>query len=160
VVLAEQTVASKSADTTTSKTQDIAMDTPSIFGAPLNLNMPGNPKRDLSLGATISGSRDFNGAGDSNQSNKLIGNIAVTVAEVLSNGNLIVRGEKRVTINQGDEYIRLSGIVRPADIDPDNTISSTLVADAKISYTGNGLIDDANSNGWLARFFNSKWWPF
>jgi len=71
-----------------------------------------------------------------------------------------VRGEKRVTINQGDEYIQFSGIVRPVDIGPDNTVLSTLVADAKISYTGRGALDDANSSGWLARFFNSDLWPF
>lgn len=160
VVLVEQTSASKKAGTNTSKKQDIAMDSPTILGAPLSFNMPGNPKRDLSLATSISGTRDFAGAGDSSQSNKLDGNVTVTVAEVLSNGNLIVRGEKRVTINQGDEYIRFSGVVRPADIGPDNTVLSTLVADAKISYIGKGMIDDANANGWLARFFSSKWWPF
>ena len=136
------------------------MDNPTLFGVPLSFNMPGNPKRDLNLGTGISGSRDFAGAGDSSQSNKLDGNVTVTVAEVLSNGNLLVRGEKRVTINQGDEFIQFSGIVRPADIEPDNTVLSTLVADAKISYTGNGMLDEVNGNGWLARVFNSKWWPF
>jgi flagellar L-ring protein precursor FlgH len=160
VVLVEQTSASKKADTTTSKKQDIAMANPTILGAPLSFNMPGNPKRDLNLDTSITGTRDFAGAGDSSQSNKLDGNVTVTVAEVLSNGNLIVRGEKRVTINQGDEYIQFSGIVRPADIGSDNTVLSTLVADAKISYTGSGMLDDVNGNGWLARVFNSKWWPF
>jgi flagellar L-ring protein precursor FlgH len=82
------------------------------------------------------------------------------VAEVLSNGNLLVRGEKRLTINQGDEYIRFSGIVRPSDIGPDNTVLSTSVADARIAYTGKGTLDESNSSGWLARLFNSKWWPF
>ena len=86
--------------------------------------------------------------------------MTVTVAEVLSNGNLVVRGEKKVTINQGDEYIQFSGIVRPVDIEPDNTVLSTLVADAKVSYTGTGTINSANSSGWLANLFNSKWWPF
>lgn len=160
VVLVEQTSASKSADTTTSKTQDVQMDNPTLLGAPLGLNMPGGSGRDFNLGTTLSGSRDFTGAGDSSQSNKLTGKITVTVAEVLSNGNLVVRGEKEVTINQGDEYIQFSGIVRPEDINPNNTVLSTLVADAKISYTGKGMLDDVNSNGWLARFFNSKWWPF
>jgi flagellar L-ring protein FlgH len=160
VVLVEQTSASKKADTTTSKKQDTQLDNPTILGAPLSFNMPGNTKRDLNLGTTLSGTRSFAGAGDSSQSNELQGNISVTVAKVLSNGYLFIRGQKRLTINQGDEYVRLSGIVRPSDIGPDNTVLSTLVADAKISYTGKGIIDDTNSSGWLASFFNSKWWPF
>lgn len=160
VVLVEQTSASKKADTNTSKTQDTQLDNPTILGAPLSFNMPGGSGRDGNLGTTLSGSRDFAGAGDSSQSNTLSGNVTVTVAEVLSNGNLLVKGEKRMTINQGDEFIQFSGIVRPADIGPDNTVLSTLVADAKISYTGRGTLADANSTGWLARFFNSDWWPF
>ncbi len=160
VVLVEQTTATKQADTNTSKKQDTQLDNPTILGAPLSFNMPGGSNRVLNLGTTLSGSRSFAGAGDSSQSNKLQGNVTVTVAEVLSNGNLMVRGEKRLTINQGDEYIRFSGIVRPSDIGPDNTVLSTSVADAKIAYTGTGTLDDSNSSGWLASLFNSKWWPF
>ena len=160
IVLVEQTTASKKADTNSSKTQDTQLDNPTILGAPLSFNAPGGSKRDFNLGTTLSGSRSFAGAGDSSQSNKLQGNVTVTVAEVLTNGNLVVRGEKRLTINQGDEYIRFSGIVRPSDIGPDNTVLSTSVADAKISYTGKGILDDSNSSGWLASIFNSKWWPF
>ena len=160
IVLVEATTASKTADTSTSKKQDTALANPTILGAPLSFNMPGGSGRDLNLGTTLSGDRSFAGSGDSSQSNKLQGNITVTVAKVLSNGNLMVRGEKRMTINQGDEYIRFSGIVRPSDIASDNTILSTSVADAKISYTGKGMLDESNSDGWLASFFNSKWWPF
>jgi len=160
VVLVEQTTASKQADTNATKNQDTQLDNPTILGAPLSFNMPGGSNRDLNLEMTLNGARKFEGSGDSSQSNKLQGNITVTVAEVLSNGNLVVRGEKRVTINQGDEYVRFSGIVRPSDVDPDNRVLSTLVADAKISYTGTGIIDDSNSSGWLASIFNSKWWPF
>ena len=160
VVLVEATTASKTADTNTSKKQSTALDNPTILGAPLSFNMPGGSGRDLNLGTTLSGDRSFAGAGDSSQSNKLQGNVTVTVAKVLSNGNLMVRGEKRLTINQGDEYVRFSGIVRPSDIASDNTVLSTSVADAKISYTGKGMLDESNSDGWLASFFNSKWWPF
>lgn len=159
VMLVEQTSASKKAVTDTSKKQTAAMDTPTLLGAPLSFGLPGRAGK-YSLGTDLSASRAFAGAGDSSQSNQLNGNVSVTVAEVLSNGNLVVRGEKRVTINQGDEYIRISGIVRPVDIAPDNTVLSNLVADAKISYTGTGELDNANSTGWLASFFNSKWWPF
>lgn len=160
IVLVEQTSASKKADTNTSKKQDDTMENPTLFGAPLSFSLPGHPGRNYTLGTDIKASRDFAGAGDSSQSNQLDGNVTVTVAEVLSNGNLVVRGEKKVTINQGDEYIQFSGIVRPVDIEPDNTVLSTLVADAKVSYTGTGTINSANSSGWLANLFNSKWWPF
>lgn len=160
VVLVEQTSASKKANTNTSKKQDVAMDNPTILGAPLSFTLPGFAGRKFTLGTDVKAARDFAGTGDSTQSNNLAGNVTVTVAEVLSNGNLILRGEKRLTINQGDEYIRFSGVVRPADIGPDNTVLSTLVADAKIGYTGDGTLDDANSTGWLASFFSSKWWPF
>ena len=80
--------------------------------------------------------------------------------EVLPNRNLIVRGEKRIGINQGKEYVRLSGIVRPQDITPENTVESTRIADPTISYVGEGMVADANSMGWLARFFNSVLFPF
>jgi flagellar L-ring protein precursor FlgH len=84
----------------------------------------------------------------------------VTVADVLPNGNLVVRGEKRVGINQGNEYVKISGIVRPLDIAADNTIASTKVADATIIYNGDGQTASANKAGWLTRFFTSVLSPF
>jgi flagellar L-ring protein precursor FlgH len=90
----------------------------------------------------------------------LDGSITVTVAERLPNGNLRVQGEKRITINQGEEYIRLEGIVRPVDIGPENTVPSTQVADAAITYSGRGNLAATNRPGWLTRFFNSPWFPF
>ena len=80
--------------------------------------------------------------------------------EVMPNRNLYVRGEKRIGINQGYEYVRLSGIVRPKDITPENTVQSTRIADPTISYVGEGALADANSMGWLTRFFNSALSPF
>ena len=94
------------------------------------------------------------------QSNRLEGDITVTVAQRLPNGNLLVRGQKWIAINQGQEYVRIQGIVRPIDIDPDNSISSLKVADAMIAYGGKGALADANAPGLLARFFNLPWLPF
>ena len=111
-------------------------------------------------GIGLDGERSFDGAGSSSQSNQLTGQITVTVAQRLPNGNLIVRGEKWLTINQGQELVRIAGIVRPQDIGQDNVVPSTRVADARISYTGRGTLADANTRGWLSRFFNSKWMPF
>jgi flagellar L-ring protein precursor FlgH len=153
VVLQESTQASKKATTSTSKNDSVALSAPTILGQPVTL-------RGRGLSTSLSGKNAFDGAGSSTQSNQLSGQITVTVARRLSNGNLMVRGEKWLTINQGQELVRISGIVRPQDISPDNTISSTRVANANIAYTGRGSLADANTQGWLARFFNSKWMPF
>lgn len=99
----------------------------------------------------ISGESDFEGGGDSQANNSFTGTITVTVAEVLGNGNLFVYGEKHIGINQGAEYIRLSGVVDPRAIRGDNTVVSTQVADARIEYVGDGYIDEAQHMGWLQR---------
>ncbi len=156
VVLSERTNATKQASTSTSKDSSIEVPNPTVFGNPFRFNT----KARNSLETSMESANAFDGAGDSAQSNSLTGNVTVTVAEVLPNGNLIVQGQKRMTINQGEEFVRFSGIVRPADINPDNTILSTKVANARIAYVGEGMVADANSQGWLGRFFSSKWWPF
>jgi flagellar L-ring protein precursor FlgH len=103
---------------------------------------------------TSSATQGFKGAGDASQSNALSGEIAVTVAKVMRNGMLLVRGQKALTLNRGDEYIQISGLVRPADIGPDNRVLSTRVADARITYTGRGEVARASRQGWLSRFFS------
>jgi flagellar L-ring protein precursor FlgH len=152
--LVESTQAQKSSSTKTSKATDIALPGPKIFGKPVTVN--GAPV----LSAGVDNSTKFDGSGDSAQSNKLQGNVTVTVAKRLANGNLLVRGQKWIGINQGREYIRIQGVIRPMDIQADNTIPSYKVADATISYGGQGTLADANSMSWFARFFNSKWAPF
>lgn len=107
----------------------------------------------------LSADREFDGNGKSEQSNSLKGGISVVVSEVLPNGNLLVGGEKWITLNQGNEYIRISGIVRPEDIQPGNTVSSLLVADARISYGGTGSVAETNKPGWLTRFFLAPIFP-
>jgi len=163
IILNEQTNASKQATTNTSRDTSVEIENPTLFGTPLSTTIPrpfNKGIRGANLGTSLGSANSFEGSGDSAQSNSLTGNITVTVAEVLPNGNLIVQGQKHLTINQGDEYVRFSGIVRPSDIKPDNTVLSTKVANARIAYVGEGTLADANSQGWLARFFNSKWWPF
>lgn len=101
----------------------------------------------------ISGGNDFSGSGDARASNTFTGNITVTVVDVMPNGNLRVRGEKQIQINQGIEYIRFSGVVNPRTISGANTVPSTTVADARIEYIGDGYINEAQTMGWLQRFF-------
>ena len=152
--LKERTNASKSSTTSTAKSTNIELPGPIIAGRPVTHN--GTPI----LETSVNNNSEFDGQGQSTQSNRLEGDITVTVAQRLSNGNLLVRGQKWITINQGQEYVRIQGIVRPIDIDPDNSISSLKVADAMIAYGGKGALANANSPGLLARFFNLPFLPF
>ena len=153
VMLVERTQASKESSTSTDKGTSIDTGAPVFMGKPITNN--GNP-----ITNQFDSKNSFDGKADSSQSNRLDGSITVTVAGRLPNGNLIVRGEKQITINQGQEYVRLQGVVRPVDIGPQNTVLSTMIGDARITYSGKGALADANHPGWLARFFNSPWFPF
>jgi len=153
IVLVESTNASKTSSTSTKKATSLDLAAPNILGNPVTIK--GNP-----LSASMDHKSTFDGSGDTSQSNSLNGQITVTVAKRLSNGNLLVRGQKWLTLSQGSEFVRVQGIVRPADIDPDNNVPSSKIADAMISYGGQGALADANSPGLLSRFFNSKWLPF
>ena len=164
VTLVENTSANKSAKSSATKASNTNITNPVLFGSSPQFNatglLPLASNRDNTLAFELGSSNDFSGEGSASQSNALSGNITVTVIEVLPNGNLYVRGEKRIGINQGNEYIRLSGIVRPQDITPENSVESTRIADPTISYKGDGALADANSMGWLSRFFNSVFFPF
>jgi len=151
--LIERTAATKSAQTDTSKDSSLDTGMPIILGDDVTLN--GNEILENQWDTEQS----FKGGGSSSQSNKLDGRVTVTVAQVYPNGNLLVTGEKQITLNQGREYIRITGVIRPIDILPDNTIESSRVADAKITYSGRGAVADANRAGWASRFFMSPWWP-
>lgn len=152
--LSERTNASKRSSTSTSKATSVDMPGPTIAGRPVTANGT------EILNMSVDNKSKFDGEGDSAQSNRLEGDITVTVAQRLPNGNLLVRGQKWITINQGREYVRIQGIVRPIDINPDNSISSLKVADAQIAYGGKGALNDAATPGLLARFFNAPWLPF
>ena len=144
IVLVERTQAAKSNAASLDRSGDIGL-TPPTTG-PLSVFNPS----DVAMG----GDQTFGGKGEATQSNRLTGEITVTVAAVYPNGNMLVRGEKRVTLNRGDEFIRISGLIRPSDIGPDNRIASTRVADANITYSGKGQLARASQQGWLQRFFS------
>lgn len=154
ILLVETTTAKTSAATTTAKDTSSSVAAPTVFGMPVTVG--GN----AILSAELESAHKFSGSGNSSQSNALQGNVTVTVIARQPNGNLVVRGEKHLALNQGSEFVRIEGVVRPADIAPDNTIPSSRVADARISYTGEGTLAESNSKGWLARFFSSPIWPF
>jgi flagellar L-ring protein precursor FlgH len=154
VRLVEQTAASKNSATSTSKATEATMANPTVLGRALTRG--GIPLFDGSL----SGDSAFDGAGSSSQSNSLSGDITVTVVDRYPNGNLRIRGEKWVTLNQGKEFIRLSGIIRPFDIGPDNSVLSSKVANAQITYSSKGVLASANKMGLISRFFNSVFHPY
>jgi flagellar L-ring protein precursor FlgH len=148
ISLEESTRASKNAETKINKDNEITLPDPTILG-----------KSNFGIGTSLNNERDFKGKAEADQSNSLNGSITVTVTEVLPNGVLRIRGEKWLSLTNGDEYIRLTGLVRPQDIKPDNTVASNRIADARIAYGGTGDFDQANQMGWMGRFFNSEWWP-
>ena len=154
VLLDEKTDAEKTAETGTSKSTSTSIIDPIIMGSSVTSDGEAILENDLSS------DHSFSGKGDSKQSNSLKGSITVVVVDVLSNGNLVVQGEKWININQGEEYVRLRGIVRRIDISPDNTIPSIRVANAEIQYSGDSTLDSSNNMGWLAKFFNSPFMPF
>lgn len=148
VRLEELTQGEKKAKTITKKTVTNTFPTPTWFGQ----NVP-------ALDIITDTDQEFDGEGDTQQQNKLRGTISVTVIRVLSNGNLVIQGESWVTINQGREYIRLAGIVRPEDIDQNNAVSSQRIADARISYSGTGQVANSSRGGIITMLF-AKFWPY
>ncbi|TAN64753.1 MAG: flagellar basal body L-ring protein FlgH [Methylobacter sp.] len=154
ITLLEKTQAKKADDLNTKKDTSMSAEVPSMFGIAASTLTGQN------IQTSLASQKEFKGTGAADQSNSLSGNISVTVVELLPNGNLSVRGEKRVTLNQGDEFIRLSGIVRPVDINSSNIITSDKVADVTIMYVGEGAMADASKMGWLSRILQSPWFPF
>jgi flagellar L-ring protein FlgH len=144
IILVERMSASKSNSATTGRNGSVGL-TPPATG-PLSLFNPSD--------INISGDQSFKGKGEAAQSNALTGEVSVTVAAVYPNGNMLVKGEKLVTLNRGDEAVQFSGLVRMADIGTDNRVPSTRVADARIRYTGKGEIARGSQQGWLQRFFS------
>ncbi len=148
ILLDESTQSSKSAGTSFDKSSSVGIGVPTVLG-----------KTYSDLESSASAERDFSGSARSSQQNTLRGAIAVTVHKVLPNGTLVVKGEKALRLNQGDEYIRLTGLVRLDDINRNNQVSSQNVANARISYAGRGVLNDSNSAGWLTRFFTHSLFP-
>jgi flagellar L-ring protein precursor FlgH len=149
VLLQETTQASKKAGTSFSKGSSASASPVTMFG-----------KTYGRTGLDISADRSFKGDATSTQQNALSGAVTVLVQEVLPNGLLRVAGEKRLQLNQGEEFVRLKGYLRAADIDNENQVSSLRVANARIAYSGQGTLAESNNPGWLVRFFTGPLMPF
>jgi len=153
IILNESNSASKSSAANFSKKNDTSVTDQTAVGR-------GFLGTGISLHGSLSSSVEFSGDSDADQSNQLPGSITVTVSQVLPNGILEVRGEKWMQLNQGNEYIRISGLVRKEDISPANTLDSTRIADVRIAYSGTGDLAKANQPSWLSQFFVGELWPF
>lgn len=153
VILMEQTQAKKSANNEIKKGTDLSLDP--IYAGGGNISIGGQP-----IDLNYSDSMNTKRQSDADQSNSLSGSISANVMQVLNNGNLVIRGEKWISINNGDEFVRLTGVVRSQDIRPDNTIDSPRVANARIQYSGTGTFAEVQKVGWLSSFFMGSWWPF
>jgi flagellar L-ring protein FlgH len=145
IVIAENVNATKSSQA------GIARNASAAFAVPVVPGIFGGLFHNTNLQAN--GSDTFNGSGGASAANTFSGTLTVTVTGVLPNGNLQVSGEKQMLINQGNEFVRFSGVVNPTTISGINTVASTQVADAKIEYSAKGYIDEAQNMGWLQRFF-------
>jgi len=119
--------------------------------------------RNANLGGKISvggsSTNSLKGTGDTSRGGKLDARLSARVVNVMENGNLIIEGKRQLTVNAEDQYLVITGIVRPEDITTENTVRSRYIADARIIYTGEGVINDKMRPGWLTRIVD--WvWPF
>ncbi|HEY8606465.1 MAG TPA: flagellar basal body L-ring protein FlgH [Noviherbaspirillum sp.] len=147
IAISERTSAGKSAANATSKSSDVEFGANRLFGIPAATA--------AKLGLDVESANKFEDKGSSSSSNTFSGTIAVTVMEVLPNGNLLVSGEKQVALDKGVEYVRFSGVVNPDTILGGNVVASTQVADARVEYRTNSRIDKAEMMSQLTRFFLS-----
>lgn len=158
IVISETASASKEAKTGTSRDSSISAGIPAMMGIE-NLGLLKNNLNDLSKMISASANSSFKGSGATSRQENLRATITARVIDVQSNGNLLIEGRRNIKVNDEDQVIVLEGTVRSRDIAQDNTVNSIYVADARISYSGRGIISDRQSPGWLMNFID-KIWPF
>ena len=145
IMLVESTSTSKSTSSQTDRSGSFGILPPTA--GPLDFLNPN--------ALNASGDASFSGGGTAAQQSQMSGTVAVTIAAIYPNGTAEVVGEKLMSLSQGDEWVQFAGRIRLADIDVDNTLPSSRVANARIIYTGQGAVQQASRPGWLSRFFNS-----
>ena len=156
VVISEQASASKQASTGTARNSTMAAGMPNLLGLE---KTPLKGWVDLANLLNLSFDSKFAGSGSTSRQETLQATISTKVLDVLPNGNLMIEGRRNVKVNNEDQIIVLTGTVRSRDISADNTISSSLIADARINYSGKGIISDRQKPGWLMNVLDSVW-PF
>ena len=145
IVLLENTTTSKSTTGSTDRSGEFGL-TPPTSG-PLGFLNPN--------ALNASGAGSFSGAGNAAQQSQLSGTLAVTIAAIYPNGTAEVVGEKQMSLSQGDEWVQFAGRIRLVDVDVENRLPSSAVANARIIYSGKGAVQQASRPGWLSRFFTA-----
>lgn len=158
VNIVERASASGNASTKTGKKSSLGADITSLLGLEKSVASR-NPNLDPAKLLSASASNTFDGSGEISRSGKVTATLSARVNRVLPNGDLAIRGTRQVTINNEQQLISIQGIIRPEDIAPDNTVSSTSIADAQIAYTGKGVMSEKQHPGWLGRIIDLVW-PF
>ena len=166
VSIVETSSASKNASTQTGRDSSIDAGIDNVLGWENKLKYltsfgNANVGNALDKSSLFKGSitNSYDGSGTTSRSESMTAYITVMVMEVMPNGNLFIQGTREVKVNNETQHIILSGIIRPSDISPDNTILSTYIGDAKIEYTGSGALSDKQGPGWLTRAVDFIW-PF
>ncbi|MBC3877079.1 flagellar basal body L-ring protein FlgH [Undibacterium sp. FT79W] len=147
ISISERTSAAKGSASSSSKSSGLSLAAPAVFGVKSSTT--------AQLGLSTNGSSKFDEKGAETASNSFTGTIAVTVIDVLPNGNLLVSGEKQLAFDKGAEFVRFSGVINPQTIAAGNVVPSTQVADARFEYRSTTRIDKAEANSMLTRFFLS-----
>ena len=158
VAIYEQASASKEATTETGRASNMSADITKFFGMEdriANIATNTDPAALISAGY----SNDFKGSGVTKRKEDLVATLTTQVVEVLPNGNLRIEGNKSVTVNNETQLIRLTGLVRPSDVTAGNIVDSKYILNARIAYTGKGVISDKQRPGWLVRVLDNVW-PF
>lgn len=158
VAIFERASASKEATTSTGRDSSMKAGMSRIFGLEKEIGDI-NSAIDPSAMVDVSYENDFEGSGTTTRKEDLVATLTTSVTEVLPNGNLRIAGGKTVTVNNENQIIHLTGIVRPSDISGTNVVDSKYVLDARIAYTGKGVISDKQKQGWLVRALDNVW-PF
>lgn len=146
------------AKTDTKRAGDSAFGISSLLGADTSI-LRANPNMGATIGLAGTSESTFSGDGSTSRDGSLTAVVTCSVVEVMSNGNLRIRGTKEVRVNREIQYLTLEGVVRPRDIRIDNTVASNLIADARVEFTGNGVVSDKQGQGWGTRIADTLW-PF
>ena len=158
IQIVESSQATNQAATNTGRNSSINAGIDSFFG--LEQNYPSTRNFFSPFGEVKADfGSSFKGDGATSRSGDLTAYITARVTEVLPNGNLYIMGSREVTVNNERQFITLSGIIRTRDISQGNVILSTFISDARIAYSGAGIIDDRQRPGWMTKILN-KIWPF
>ncbi|MEW6417044.1 MAG: flagellar basal body L-ring protein FlgH [Nitrospirota bacterium] len=161
IKVVENITGSGKADTNTSKQSSLDVGVDKFLGAPLNLNLDNFYGKGYTFSPEVAGSAqsDFKGSGETTREGKLVGTITAKVVEVMPNNNLVLEARKEITINNEKQILILKGMIRPDDIEVDNTVLSTRIADAQVFFVGDGIIQDKQGQGWLVKILDNIW-PF